>query len=675
MRIRFGISILGAIILLVAAGSAAASPLQAVTGTAFTYQGRLTDGGVPANGTYDFLFSLFYEAAGGSVIGSLPLEDVIVTDGLFTVQLDFGDVFDGSSLYLEIGVRPWDSTDEYTTLVPRQPLTPTPYAILAASVPWSGVTDRPAGLDDGDDNTTYSAGTGLMLGAGEFSVDTVVIQQRVGGTCPTGQAMREIAEDGSVTCVEAGTGDITSVIAGDGLSGGGESGDVNLSVSFAGSGNAFSVAHSDHNHDSTYVNEGQANSVSSGMITNGTVQFADLANTCSTGQIMKSPGAGMNWTCGTDDNTTYSAGAGLTLGGGGMFSVNTTVIQARILGSCAPGNAMRGVDQTGNVTCDPVGDITAVIAGPGLSGGAGSGDATLAVNYSGSGVLDSAARADHRHWAQTWSDVSGTGLTLSGGSTGLSGSGSTYGIYGSSTSGDGVYGISTYGRGVYGSGSNAGVYGTGVTYGLQGDSTSGHAVYGFSSNGNGVRGVSTNNYGLYGSGYSGVYGAATSTNGRGVEGHAASDTGNYAGLFYGNVSVLGDFTVAVGHTKSAVVDTPDYGRRALYAQESPENWFEDFGTGELRNGEAVVAIEPIFAETVNLDEDYHVFVTPLGDCALYVDEKSPTSFAVRALGGQSCSVSFDYRIVAKRLGFEDLRLGEVSTADGSMTSPSEGANR
>ncbi len=93
------------------------------------------------------------------------------------------------------------------------------------------------------------------------------------------------------------------------------------------------------------------------------------------------------------------------------------------------------------------------------------------------------------------------------------------------------------------------------------------------------------------------------------------------------------------------------------AIESPEVWFEDFGTGQLVNGQATVTIEPIFLETINTDQPYHVFVTPLGDCSgLYVTNKTATSFDVRELGGGTSNVEFDYRIAAKRLGFEDLRL-------------------
>jgi hypothetical protein len=74
-----------------------------------------------------------------------------------------------------------------------------------------------------------------------------------------------------------------------------------------------------------------------------------------------------------------------------------------------------------------------------------------------------------------------------------------------------------------------------------------------------------------------------------------------------------------------------------------------------------VTIESVFAETVNLEKPYHVFLTPLGQCALYVADKSPGSFTVRALEGSGCEIAFDYRIIAPRLDYEDLRLKEAES--------------
>jgi hypothetical protein len=109
--------------------------------------------------------------------------------------------------------------------------------------------------------------------------------------------------------------------------------------------------------------------------------------------------------------------------------------------------------------------------------------------------------------------------------------------------------------------------------------------------------------------------------------------------------------------------------------ESPELWFEDFGTGQLADGQVKVAIDPLFAETINLDLDYHVFLTPTGDepVLLFVVAKTKTGFEVQGvtLDGSPSTASFDYRIVAKRLGFEDRRLDawDPSSEAGASSGP------
>jgi hypothetical protein len=103
----------------------------ATLGSAFSYQGHLREGGVPANGRYDLRFELFNSETSGSPSGSPVAQNAVaVSNGLFTVALDFGaNVFNGASCWLQIGVRPADSTDPFVTLSPRQPLTPAPYSI------------------------------------------------------------------------------------------------------------------------------------------------------------------------------------------------------------------------------------------------------------------------------------------------------------------------------------------------------------------------------------------------------------------------------------------------------------------------------------------------------------------------------------------------------------------
>ena len=101
-------------------------------GTAFTYQGRLNDGGLPATGLYDFTFNVFdVEAAGAVLTVPVELNAVPVTNGGFNVSLDFGpDIFTGPARWLEITVRT-NGVGAPSLLTPRTPLLPTPYAIFA----------------------------------------------------------------------------------------------------------------------------------------------------------------------------------------------------------------------------------------------------------------------------------------------------------------------------------------------------------------------------------------------------------------------------------------------------------------------------------------------------------------------------------------------------------------
>lgn len=107
---------------------------QTIT-TAFTYQGQIDNAGQPASGLYDMRFRLF-TPLGVQVGSTLCANDISVTGGLFTTFLDFGPVFTGQQLLLEIDVRPdtgltCADTTGYTTLTPRQAIVAAPYALLA----------------------------------------------------------------------------------------------------------------------------------------------------------------------------------------------------------------------------------------------------------------------------------------------------------------------------------------------------------------------------------------------------------------------------------------------------------------------------------------------------------------------------------------------------------------
>ena len=118
-------------------------------------------------------------------------------------------------------------------------------------------------------------------------------------------------------------------------------------------------------------------------------------------------------------------------------------------------------------------------------------------------------------------------------------------------------------------------------------------------------------------------------------------------LVGGNLEVVGE--------KAALVKTESYGDRELYAVESPNQWFEDFGSARLNDGAAQVAIEPVFAQTVNTHHAYHVFLSPGGRCSLYVARKTAGYFEVKSMRGAG-DCAFDYRVIAKRRGYENVRM-------------------
>jgi len=167
-------------------------------GSAFTYQGVLSDAGAPVEGNYDFRVFLYNADVGGGQVGTTVLVgNVTVTDGRVTLDLDFGNVFYGTALWLEIHLRETGTTT-YTPLWPRQRLMATPFANHAAEadaaasalwaddsgsavsaadadqlggqsptyyLEWSNITGVPTDLSNGDDDTL----AGLSCAAGEIA--------------------------------------------------------------------------------------------------------------------------------------------------------------------------------------------------------------------------------------------------------------------------------------------------------------------------------------------------------------------------------------------------------------------------------------------------------------------------------------------------------------------------
>ena len=290
-----------------------------------------------------------------------------------------------------------------------------------------------------------------------------------------------------------------------------------------------------------------------------------------------------------------------------------------------------------------------------------------------------------------WGDsVSTSGIGVAGFEDATSGF--TNGVSGTSVSpnGNGVFGVSNSSTGDF----NNGVLGinnatTGNAYGVAGSTQ----TTGFGA------GVSGNASATTGTAF-GIFGQANSPNGNAIFAHAASpsgfptalvgfldsNNGGVAGQFVahagaglilqglsgpnfnqvftvdanGNLHITGN--LLVDGTKSSTAKLQSGRQVALYAVESPENWFEDFGNAELKGGVAWVPLDSSFSEATNAALTYHVFLTPNGDSSgLYVARKTSAGFEVREHGDAGSNVTFDYRIVVKRRGFETMRMAEVQT--------------
>ena len=221
---------------------------QALLGTAFTYQGQLTDAGAPAAGPYDLRFILFDAAMNGNQVGATVTQtNVPVAAGLFTVSIDFGAQFSGSARWLEVAVRPGGSSDPFTVLGPRHEVTPTPNAVYATSAGDAGSLGgiSPSGyvlsssvisLSNGGTGASTAVGARGNLGAAasganaditSLSALTTPLSVAQGGTgagtaaaartalgaqaaivagCLPGATINTVNSDGTVVCVSAASG-------------------------------------------------------------------------------------------------------------------------------------------------------------------------------------------------------------------------------------------------------------------------------------------------------------------------------------------------------------------------------------------------------------------------------------------------------------------------------------
>jgi hypothetical protein len=236
----------------------------------------------------------------------------------------------------------------------------------------------------------------------------------------------------------------------------------------------------------------------------------------------------------------------------------------------------------------------------------------------------------------------------------------------------GVYGGSGSGAGALGNynGTNTSITRSGVTGVVSAPSATdgGVGVHGYNicASGNAHMGVlgeySSTSFGLAVVGLSKGGVIPTGNQDIAVVGWRANNA-NYSGYFNGN-------HIIANGTKSASVGT-QWGNQLLYVTESPEVWFEDIGRGKLVNGQCTIQLDSIFRQVTVIDSAHpmHIFVQPEGESEdLYVIPGT-TSFTVKEKRNGQSAIAFSYRIMAKRVHFQDHRYGNDPLWGGGDTRP------
>ena len=428
--------------------------------------------------------------------------------------------------------------------------------------------------------------------------------------------------NGSVwACASSGSGTITSVAAGTGLTGGGTSGNVTLNVDTTKTPQ-LNIANNFTASQSVSGNISATGGLigSSGTFTgNGGNAVLNVTQNASSGSTYAIVG------------TSHAAGNGAAVLGqnlaatGQSFGVEGFSAASKGIGVYGQYNSPNSQTGVGSNDAGVWGDGGFSDLGTGVLGTTDSGDGVVGINndFGDAAVLGINNSIHDNAWGMWASSASSTGVGILGTAVNLSGTylahvgGQPFGVIGTVAD-------------VSGGPSSIGVWGaTDSGYAVLGENTSTSAP------------------------------AGAFLNLSDVAGNPAFEAGSSIGLCTvdtsANLVCAGSITTAVQSGSAKKV--------AMYSLQSPENWLEDFGSGELSAGRAEVALDPTFAGTVSGTEDYHIFLTPNGDCkGLYVEAKTAAGFVVRELGSGSSNVTFDFRVVAKRRGYETVRLTDVTEA-------------
>lgn len=659
-----------------------ASSLFAAIPQSINYQGRLTDAvGVPVNGKVDLVFAICRDSLCAGQIWSESQTGVIVKDGLFNVVLGSinpiqGVVFDGSVRFLSISMNG-------SPVSKRMPMVSVAHAFRSINADTANFAKSSGGATDcadcntvfvnvvGPDSVYATSGTAFLgKTVGNSSANIIGINGYGSngsngyayggyfGTSDDGTATHigvkgdgQGASDGEVygvqgTANNTSTGDtyggrFTTTTNGTG---------VHIALSSKGWGNSSSSA---YGIDASAVN------ASSGSVFGGV--FTALTG-----------GTGLHFGVYTTSYSTFASNYG-------VWSVADNTSSSPTHGgffratSSGTGNHYA---VTGNALSAAAGDAYGYY---GWAQNTSTGDAYggfFESNASGTGVHygiraeSYGASSSPVDGVNSYARNTSTGAVYAGLFTANSaGTGPHYGIYSQSAGSS-----SSNAYGAVGTASNNS---SGTVYGISGTATN-------SSSGNTMGGVfytsssgTGNHTGVAAWGYNddatpctGVYGVGQNTVGPAYGGYFAapaagtqSGYGVYAegttlaGYFRGTVWVQGTLDVTGDKNAAVKIDNGDY--RLLSCQESPEVWFEDFGEGQLVKGRTHIDLDPVFLQTVTIDDRHpmKVFIQ-LNDekCNGTAVKRGSTGFDVIELQNGTSNASLSYRVVAKRRGYEDVRL-------------------
>ncbi len=349
---------------------------------------------------------------------------------------------------------------------------------------------------------------------------------------------------------------------------------------------------------------------------------------------------------------------------------------------------------------------TYLLSGSGVAASGDTGVFSLGATYGNYATVDNATGMGVR---SVNSNALGTGILSSGNNatgnylisgSGIAGSGAT-GVYGKSNtnSGTGIIGsgnnstsiiTNTNGGGVAGSGTRNGVFGYAglgaVANGNRGNAggifmldTDNNVSNNGANNNNGIRASAViagfdniafndnatptpTSYPAQDSYFGGYFSGGTERTG----GAATTPSYAYVGLRY-NTATDGlsgtDFKIVGPGNVSTIINDEKNVPRIMFAPEAPEIVFQDYGVGQLVNGQVYIALDPVLKNSLHIDSEHplKVFVTLEGDCnGVYVTNKSADGFTVKELQNGTSNVSFSWQIVANRADTKDANGRVVS---------------